>query len=406
MIHILSNGLKVLTSHMPTAESVTINILVKLGSRYEEESKNGICHFLEHMAFKGTDRYSYKEIAEIFDSIGGSFNAYTSKEHTVYYAKVLKEDWQKALDILHDIIMNSTYPQKEIDKEKMVIFQEIARNEDSPEDIVYDNLIKSVYRGQALGRCILGKREILSQLSREDFIDYVKRYHVANNIIISAAGNLAEEKLLDACEKYFGNIAKGNINQFEKAQYYHSNISQQKDLQQTHIAIAYKSCGYMDIAKKTQIDLLSIIIGGGISSRLFQKIREDLALCYCVGASNYTFSDVGIFTVYLATEHDKEKFAIEKTIALLNNCSFLEEELVRAKKQLLSNILMAYESASYVSASMARFYSSYSKCFSKEELSHLINDVTIDNISKVAKDIFEGKDYSISLAGPKVKETN
>ena len=404
MIHKLSNGLTLLTHNMPNAESVTINVLVKLGSRYEEECENGICHFLEHMAFKGTHKYGYKEIAEIFDSIGGSFNAYTSKEHTVYYAKVLKEDWEQALEILYDIIMNSVYPQQEIDKEKMVIFQEIARNEDSPEDIVYDNLIKSVYKDQPLGRCILGTREKISQFTRQDFINYVKRYHTAHNIIVSVAGKIHEAELLNKCEGYFGNIDKGNQSHFKPAKYYKSNIAQKKDLQQTHIAIAYKSHGYMDIEMKAKIDMLSIIIGGGISSRLFQTIREDLALCYCVGASNYAFSESGLFIVYLATDHDKESFAIDKSIEILNNFNFLEEELSRAKKQLLSSILMAYESGSYIAGSMAKFYCAYSRHVSKEELISLINNVNINHISKAAKNLFEEGNYSISKLGPKVEE--
>lgn len=402
----LSNGLRIATHNMEYVESVSISLIVGVGSRYETLEENGICHFLEHMAFKGTSNRTAKQIAEDFESIGAFFNAYTSREHTVYYAKVLKEHIFKATEIISDIINNSLYLEEEIEKERSVICQEIAASEDSPDEVAFDRLIKICFDSQAIGRSILGTPEAIAKFGNNDFKSYVAKYYTANNMVISFAGNIKHEESVKISEKLFSNLKSGHFFNPENAIYKNSISVLNKDLEQTNFVLAYKGLGYKEIPSMYHAQLFSLILGGGMSSRLFQKIREDLGLVYTIGAFNNSYSDNGLFCIYGGVSHDK----IYKCISAINeelksvcNDKFFEKEFELAKSQVKSSILMSLEKNTYKSEEIGKNISIFGRSRSTKEILDSLNNIKIDDISDIAKRILSSSP-SISVVGNSIDE--
>ncbi|MDX1916939.1 MAG: pitrilysin family protein, partial [Rickettsiaceae bacterium] len=301
----LPNNLKVTSYYMPSFRTISINFIVGVGSRYESVSQEGISHFLEHMAFKGTNSRTAGKIAEEFDEIGGQFNAYTSKEHTVYHAKVLDIHLAKAFDIISDIVLNSLYDEEEIKKEFGVICQEIAQTEDSADDLCYENLVSMAFKDQPLGKSILGTIDSISAFNQESFKSYVDKYYTSSNAILSVAGNFDIQELKKLSRDFFGGITDKKVEKAASSSYGPGYKFVTKELEQTTIFIGYKSCSYLDVTKYYHVQMLSLILGGGFSSRLFQSIREKQGLAYSVGSFNSSYSDNGIFSLYASCGHDK-----------------------------------------------------------------------------------------------------
>ena len=302
MKHSKINKLNVVTDYMPSAETVSVKVMVKTGSRDEVESNGGISHFLEHMAFKGTKSRSAKQIAEEFDMIGGHFNAYTSREKTVYYAKVIKKEIEKAVDILADIMQNSVFAEDEINRERGVILEELAQTKDTPEEQVFDMFQDKMFPNQPIGRPILGSESFIKHVSRQDLIDYVNEHYKYDNITISCAGNFQEANFSKMIEQKFTNFVKGEVITPVKALYVGGEQRLEKDLEQVHITIGFPGLSYMNDSFYTQ-QILSIILGGGMSSRLFQEIRERRGLAYHISAFSVSYSDLGAFSIYSSTNH-------------------------------------------------------------------------------------------------------
>ena len=339
------NGLVVATDKAEDFESVTLSILVKSGSRNENEQNNGISHFLEHMAFKGTLKRTAKDIAEEFDMIGGYFNAYTSRTSTVYYAKVLKNDLEKALDIITDILLNSTFAKEELEKERQVIFQELCMTKDTPDDIVFDYFQETAFKNQPLGRSILGTEEFIKNLKREELLSYFKNQYSNKNTIISAAGNFDSGQFNDLISNRFSNFQNTNVKKYEKGIYTGGELHVKKDLEQAQFLLGFEGVSYLD-KDFYDAQILSIILGGGMSSRLFQEIREKRGLVYNISSYSTSYSDCGIFGVYSALDPVNINILIDLIVSELFNITdkINEKEIMRAKAQIKSSLLMSMES--------------------------------------------------------------
>lgn len=383
-----ANGLRVLTDHMTGIETVSISVLIKTGSRYEEEKYNGISHFLEHMAFKGTNTRTARQIAEEFDMIGGKFNAYTSREKTVYHAKVLKEDWQKALDIIADIIQNSTFDQKELDSERNVILQEIAQTNDAPDDIVFDYFQEVAFPKQPIGRSILGKEGFIKSVTRDDFFRYVGERYGYRNTIISAAGSLDHDKFTEHAFSKFNNLSTQSIDVYEPAFYVGGDTRVKRDLEQVHLVIGFSGLSYVH-PNYYDIQVLSMVVGGGMSSRLFQEIREKRGLAYHISAFNSSYSDCGIFGVYSATSEDKVNELLDATASELHDMvtSISEDEVQRAKAQLKASVLMAKESSMARAEKMASNYAVFGRFVPIYEIISKIDAVSTESLRSVMNKI-------------------
>lgn len=398
----LSNGLNIVTYEMRYVNSVAINIIVNVGSRYENLSQSGMAHFLEHMAFKGTTRRSYMDIAREFDAIGGYFNAYTSREHTVYYAKSLHNNFPKALDILADILQNSIFDEKEIQKELAVITQEIAEVQDNPDELVHEKLFQIAYPDQALGRSVVGTFEQIKDFSKQDFQDYIKQYYSANNITISMAGKISHDEAVIYSEQLFTNLPSHNTKStYEKARYVGGAAYIKKDLEQTTIIMGFEAPSYHNIEQFYHAQILSVIFGGGLSSRLFQRIREELALAYSVGSWQHSFSDSGIFGISASCEHNRRQEltnAITEEISKISNC-ISQEELDRAKSQIETSIHMADEKPEYKSEEIGKNFALFGKFFSSAEVINTVKETSAVDLTSIASSIFSSPG-SFAKIGP------
>ncbi len=395
-----SNGINVVTYSMEHVNSITINVIVKVGSRYEAEEESGISHFLEHMAFKGTKNRTATDIAIEFDTIGGHFNAYTSRENTVYYAKVLSQHGKQAMTILADILQNSVFNSDEITKEFSVISQEIAEVKDNPDDLVYEKFYTLAYPNQSLGRSILGNIENIAKFDKSTFTNYMSKHYNANNIVISIAGKINHSNAVHLVEELFSLFSESTYRDAQSSNYQGGTEIIQKDLEQTTIALGFEGVSYANLEIFYHAQILSIIFGGGLSSRLFQKIREELGLAYTIGSFMNSYSDSGIFSVYAATDHNN----VENLLSNINNetdkiCTNISaEELVRAKSQIESNIYMAEEKPEYKSEEVGKNFSLFGKYFSTNEIMGIINSTQISDLTKSAEKIFTSRP-TLSIIG-------
>ena len=401
----LSNGLTLLSYNMPYLKSVAINLIVKVGSRYETLKQSGIAHFLEHMAFKGTAKRSARNIAEEFDAIGGNFNAYTGKEQTVYHAKVLKEHTYIALEILSDILQNSVFNPEDIEKEREVIRQEMFQTEDNPDELAYENLYKTAFKDQPLGRSILGTEDSIADFSKQSFQNFTLQHYGANNLFLSIAGNLEGINIQRYAEQLFSQIQNYSVTNSEPAIYTGGYKFCEKDLEQTNIAIAFKSFSYTNLQKYYHTQILSLIFGGGFSSRLFQRIREDLGLAYMIGSSNSSYADIGLFSIYAATSSEKSSLLIggiaEEIKKITEDISI--EELNKAKAQIKASILMAEEKPAYKSEEIGKNFAIFGRYTPLNEVVELIMSSKINNITEIAKQIFCASP-TLSIVGTKNAE--
>ena len=395
-----SNGINVVTYSMEHVNSITINVIVKVGSRYESEEESGISHFLEHMAFKGTKNRTATDIAIEFDTIGGHFNAYTSRENTVYYAKVLSQHGKQAMTILADILQNSVFNSDEITKEFSVISQEIAEVKDNPDDLVYEKFYTLAYPNQSLGRSILGSIENIAKFDKSTFTNYMSKHYHANNIVISIAGKINHINAVHLVEELFSLFSESTYRDAQSSNYQGGTEIIQKDLEQTTIALGFEGVSYANLETFYHAQILSIIFGGGLSSRLFQKIREELGLAYTIGSFMNSYSDSGIFSIYAATDHNN----VENLLSNINNetdkiCTNISaEELVRAKSQIESNIYMAEEKPEYKSEEVGKNFSLFGKYFSTNEIMGIINSTQTSDLTKSAKKIFSSRP-TLSIIG-------
>ena len=343
----LANGLRVATDQIETVESVSLGIWIDVGTRHEPPELNGVAHFLEHMAFKGTERRSARAIAEEIEAVGGHVNAYTSRESTAYYAKVLKDDVPLALDILGDILQHSTFDPEELDRERTVILQEIGQANDTPDDIIFDYFQERAYPDQAMGRPVLGRPEIIRELSREAVVSYLRDHYGARRMVVAAAGNLEHKRLLELAAKLLSNFPADRSVATEPAQYSGGDRRENRDLEQLHLVLGFPGVALGD-PDFYAASVLSTAFGGGMSSRLFQEIREKRGLVYAIHSFVHGYRDGGLFGIYAGTGEEE---VAELAPALCEEATRLadgltEIELNRAKTQMKAGLLMSLESTS------------------------------------------------------------
>lgn len=340
------NGLRIVLEPVPTVRSVTIGIWVLTGSRNETEENNGISHFLEHMFFKGTNKRTAQQIAESFDSIGGQVNAFTSKEYTCYYARVLDTYKEHALEVLTDMFFHSTFPDDEIEREKNVVMEEIKMYEDTPDDHVHDLLAKASFGHHSLGRSILGTENQLKSFTKKSLVDYMDTFYTPNNIVVSIAGNV-DASFIQETEQYFDRFnRKNSIIQREKPTFVHNSIVKNKETEQAHLCLGFNGLAVQDPLIPSMM-IINSVLGGGMSSRLFQEIREKRGLAYSVYSYHSTYLDSGLLAIYAGTNREQLhtlKTTIDETIEDLVTNGLSDKEFSNSKEQLKGNIMLSLES--------------------------------------------------------------
>jgi len=387
---ILKNGLKIITANRPQTESVSLGFWVRTGSAYEEKEENGISHFIEHMVFKGTKNRTSKQISEEIENVGGQNNAYTSREVTAFYAKVLKDDIKIALDVTADLILNPTFPNDEMIKEKEVVVQEIKQSIDTPDDIIFDYFQNEAFPEQALGRTILGPAEGVRAMTAEKMFGYMQNHYAAENIVFVAVGNLNHDELAKMVEEKFSDF-RAKTNFVVPEQKYAGSISiNKKDIEQTHLLLGFNGFS-LNHENHIPAMVLSTLFGGGMSSRLFQEIREKRGLVYTIYSFSNSHSNAGTFGVYAGTTSEELKALMPvliDEIKKIQNDLVDEKELKRAKTQLKAGMLMSLESSSVTAEMIARHNLMHGRLIPTEEIVAKIEAVTPEKIRDISQQIF------------------
>ena len=403
---ILDNNIPFLMEKVDGVHSVCIGIWVKIGSRYENPGRNGISHFLEHMFFKGTGSRTAQDIATEIDSLGGELNALTSTEYTLFYVKVLNEYVEQAIDILTDIFLQSTFPETDIEKEKNIVSEEIKMVEDSPGDYVYELFSKDIWGEEGLGQSVLGKQETLRSFTRNDLINHINKYYGAENIILACSGNFNEGKLLEHLNRTVGSLKRKGEQKSEAPSEFTAKINiVTKDLSESHICLGLKGLPYRS-EERYSMHLLNTILGSGISSRLFQNIRENRGLVYSIYSYHVAYFDTGMWGVYAGTDKKHVSEVVNLSIDEMRNLpnSVTADELQRAKAQLKGNLILALESTSNKMTNIAKQEIYYGQYFSPEEIIKLVESVTLENLRTLAQRLVEDSPFALTVYG-NVKES-
>lgn len=397
----LSNGLRVVTDTVTEVESVAIGIWADVGTRHEDLAHNGVAHMVEHMMFNGTPTRTSQQIAEAIENVGGQVNAYTSREVTAYYIHLLKDDMPMGLEVLADILQHPTFPDRELEKERDVILQEIGMTNDTPDDIVFDYYQETAYPGQALGASILGTAEIVAAMKKDTLFDYVRRFYTPEKLVISAAGHVHHDDLAARVEKLFTDLPPDTHQTFAPARYQGGDRREERDLEQSHVVLGFQGVKRGD-ANYFPALLLSTILGGGMSSRLFQEVREKRGLVYAVYASHGAYHDDGQFEIYAGTGPEKLPELMPvlcDEIAKVRTTPVSAEELARAKAQIRSGILMSRESMMSRAGRQAKYMINFGKLPDIAETVRKIEAITPEDIQRAAARIFAGTP-TLAALGP------
>jgi predicted Zn-dependent peptidase len=396
----LENGLRVATDTMDTVETVTLGAWVETGSRDEPAELNGISHFLEHMVFKGTKRRSARAIAEEIEAVGGHINAYTSRENTAFYAKVLKEDVGLAVDLVSDIMMHATMDPTELEREKSVICQEIHQAHDTPDDVVFDIFQEKAFPNQPLGRPVLGTEDVVRSLTRDDIQKYLHVGYTAQDTFFCAAGRVDHDELVNMIGDAFGGLSTDHRNGREHANYQGGDHLIARDLEQLHLVLGFDGIGYKD-DDFYAASVFSTLFGGGMSSRLFQEIREDRGLAYSIYSFLSCYEDAGLFGIYAGTSADETAELIPVIAAeaakVIDHVN--EDEITRARTQLKASILMARESTSSRVEQLARQVMLFGRHLSVDEIVAKVDAVDNAAVKSVAARLFSGTP-TLTAVGP------
>ena len=396
----LPNGFRVVTEAMPGLKSASAGVWVMAGGRHERPEQNGIAHFLEHMAFKGTRRRTSLQIAEEIEDVGGYINAYTSREMTAYYARVLKDDVALALDVIGDIVLNPAFDRKEIEVERHVILQEIGQALDTPDDIIFDWLQEASYPDQAFGCTILGPQERVSAFTRKDLQGFVKEHYGPGQMILAAAGGVDHDAIVAQAETIFGAIKARPAVAFQPATFKGAERREVKDLEQVHFAMAFDAPGYRHPDVYTA-QVYAMTMGGGMSSRLFQKVREERGLCYSIFAQSGAYEDAGQITLSAGTSAEEIGDLTAITMDELKRAAddMTETEVARARAQIKAGMLMGLESPSSRAERIARLLAIYGRVPDIDESVARIDAVSLADVRRYAGALVEAP-VALALYGP------
>jgi len=396
----LPNGLRVATDTMTSVETASVGVWIGVGTRQEAPDVNGVAHLLEHMAFKGTERRNARQIAEEIEAVGGSMNAQTSREQTAYFVKVLKEDVKLGVDILSDILLHSTYDPAELARERAVILQELGQAEDTPDDVIFDHFQEAAFPGQAIGRPVLGKAPIIEKLPRDALVEFRTRHYGASSMVVTAAGNIDHDAFVEMTRLAFAKLPPAGDTSYESARYVGGEFRDDHDLEQVHLAIGFPGVSYADPDYYASM-VLATLLGGGMSSRLFQEIREQRGLAYGVSAYAAPYLDGGVFGVYAGTGEKETPELVQVLFEQLAGVreSVPEEELHRARTQMRAGILMSLESTSARMEALGSQLLIYGRPIPVEEMVRKIDAVGAADVAHVARRVFAGRP-TLAALGP------
>lgn len=397
----LDNGLRVVTDYMDSVQSVSLGAWIEVGARHEKPEINGISHFLEHMAFKGTTTRSAQDLAEEIENVGGHINAYTSRENTAYYAKVLKEDVGLAVDVIADILQNSVMDPEELERERSVILQEILQANDTPDDIIFDHFQLTAYPDQAMGRPVLGEADIVKSLSRENILGYMQDNYAGSNMVFSAAGNVDHDELVALVREKFTKLKPSTDIKPERTQYKGGTFLENRpSVEQVHVVIGFDGVQYDD-PDFYALSIFSTLFGGGMSSRLFQEIREKRGLVYSIYSFVSAYDDGGMLGLYAGTgPEDMDEMMpalVEEIKKSMQDVTAVEVD--RARAQLKSSILMSMESTSTRCEQLARQMIVFNRPVPAEEVVEKLDAVDVEAVLKVAQKVFATQP-TLAVLGP------
>lgn len=397
----LANGLRIITEPMPGLASASVGLWVMAGGRHERPEQNGIAHFLEHMAFKGTKTRTALQIAEQIEDVGGYINAYTSREMTAFYARVLGEDVPLALDVVSDIVLNPVFDQKELEVERNVILQEIGMALDTPDDIIFDWLQEAAYPDQAFGRTILGPAERVSTFERSDLAGFVAEHYGPDQMILAAAGAVDHDAIVRQAETIFASLSPIRQPAPALAVWKGSERREIRDLEQVHFALAFEGPSYAD-PDLYVAQVYATAMGGGMSSRLFQKIREERGLCYSIFAQASSYDDTGMVTIYAGTSSEEVAALELLTIDELKRATgdMTEAEVARARAQMKAGLLMGLEGASSRAERLARNLAVWGRVPDLAEISERIDAVSVADVEAYAEKVLTQNRDAMALYGP------
>ena len=400
-LHTLSNGFRVVTEPMPGLQSAAIGIWVLAGARNERVEQNGIAHFLEHMAFKGTARRSALQIAEEIEDVGGYINAYTSREVTAYYARVLGADVPLALDVIADIVLNPSFDAREIEIERGVILQEIGQALDTPDDVIFDWLQEKAYPDQPMGRTILGPAERVRGFDRAALCGFVEEQYTPGQMVLAASGDVDHDALVRLAEALFGHLPARVPQPLAPARFHSGEARVEKTLEQAHLAMAFECPSVLDPAIYTA-QVFGNVLGGGMSSRLFQEIREKRGLCYSVFAQAGAYADTGMMTIYAGTSGDDLGDLALLTLDEIKRAAtdITEAEVARARAQMKAGLLMGLESPSARAERLARMIQILGRVPALDEVVARIDAVSLGDVRAMAGQIATTAPMALALYGP------
>mgnify|MGYP003391884421 CR=1 FL=1 len=396
----LSNGLRVMTDRVPHVDSVAAGVWANVGTRNENLEHNGVAHLVEHMLFKGTPTRTPAQIAEVIENVGGNMNAYTSREVTSYHVHGLKEDLGLSMEVLGDILQNSTLSAEELERERQVILQEIGMTEDTPDDIVFDNYYETAYPKQSIGAPILGKADIIKSIQRETLVDYVQRFYTPSRLVVAAAGNVEHDAYVEMVEKLFTRLPQDVPENIAAPRYEGGDHRVEKELEQSHIVLGFQGIPRLD-DDYYAVQTMATILGGGMSSRLFQEVREKRGLVYSIFSFHSAYMDDGQFAIYTGTSPKDLAELIPVVCDEIGKImhDITDVELNRAKTQLRVELLMGRESMMTRANQMAKHMLFYQRPPNVDEMLDRISHVDKASVLRVAKRIFSGKP-TIAGLGP------
>ncbi|AFM42416.1 putative Zn-dependent peptidase [Desulfosporosinus acidiphilus SJ4] len=400
---VLPNGVRIITEEIEHVRSAAIGIWVGAGSRDERTGYEGISHFIEHMFFKGTEHRNARALAESLEAVGGQLNAFTTKEYTCYYAKILDEDLDLAIDVLSDMFFSSLFDEKEIEKEKNVVIEEIKMYEDSPDELIHDIFSEQVWNDNPLGKPILGTEESIRDLTREKILTFLSEHYAPDNVVISVAGKIKHDDIVAKLSAHFGTFRRGGRRILEetpigkKVERY-----QTKDTEQMHILIGVPGLG-QDDEDIHAMHIFNNVLGGGLSSRLFQEIREQRGLAYSVYSYHSTYVDTGLFAIYAGTSPNNTQEVIEcilEEIKTIQKNGITAEELERTKAQIKGGLYLGLESVSSRMSRLGKTELTYNRVISPEEVVEKLEKVTQEDVVRVIGRLWQKDKISIMTLGP------
>ncbi|MFZ3131988.1 MAG: pitrilysin family protein [Desulfosporosinus sp.] len=400
---VLPNGVRIITEEIEHVRSAAIGLWVGAGSRDEREGYEGISHFMEHMFFKGTEHRTAQVLAESLEAVGGQLNAFTTKEYTCYYAKVLDEDLDLAIDVLSDMFFHSLFDDKEIEKEKNVVIEEIKMYEDSPDELIHDIFSEHVWNEHPLGKPILGTEESIRALSRAKIMLFLSEHYAPDNVVIAVAGKIKHEDVVAKLSDQFGTFQRGGRRVLEGTPIGHAvEYYQKRDTEQMHILLGVPGLG-QDDDDIYAMHIFNNILGGGLSSRLFQEIRERRGLTYSVYSYHATYVDTGLFAIYAGTSPKNTKEVSECILQELKEIrqqGITEGELARTKAQIKGGLYLGLEAVSSRMSRLGKTELTYNRVLSPEEVVEKLKKVTLEDVSRLIGRLWQREKISIMTLGP------